>query len=200
MFFKKQKNEIEWLVVGLGNPGRKFEKTRHNVGFDALDVAAGKWGIDVRRSKFDGLYGQGNVGGAKVALLKPQTYMNLSGTSVQKAASFYRVAAQRILVLCDDVSLAPGVIRIRLSGSAGGHNGLKSIITFMGEEFPRIKIGVREKPRPGYDLADWVTGRPSAADAKLIAARYNEIAAAMELLFKGETSEAMALYNGEGRK
>lgn len=200
MFFKRQKNEIEWLVVGLGNPGKKFEKTRHNVGFDALDVAAAKWGIDVRRSKFDGLYGQGNVGGAKVALLKPQTYMNLSGTSVQKAASFYKVEAQRILVLCDDVSLAPGVIRIRLSGSAGGHNGLKSIITFMGEDFPRIKIGVGEKPRPEYDLADWVTGRPSAADGKLIAGRYDDIAAAMELLFKGETGEAMALYNGEGRK
>lgn len=200
MFFKKQKSEIEWLIVGLGNPGKKFAGTRHNVGFDALDHAAEKWGIDIRRSKFDGLYGQGTVVGCKVALLKPQTFMNLSGTSVQKAASFYKVAPKNILVLCDDVSLAPGVLRIRLSGSAGGHNGLKSLITFMGEDFPRIKIGVGEKPRPEYDLADWVTGHPSAAERKAITARYSDIAAAIELLLQGQVTEAMGHYNGEAKE
>lgn len=199
MFFKKTSSQIEWIVAGLGNPGKKYEGTRHNIGFDALDYAARKWNIEVKRCKFDALYGTGSVEGSKVLLLKPQTFMNLSGVSVQKAADFYKVPPERILVLFDDVSLRPGVLRIRLSGSAGGHNGLKSIITFMGEDFPRIKIGVGEKPHPGYELADWVLSRFTTAERKAIEERMGDITAAAQLVLSGKNSEAMSRYNGEGR-
>lgn len=198
MFFKKASSQIEWIVAGLGNPGKKYEGTRHNIGFDALDYAAGKWGIDVKRSKFDALYGTGEVEGKKILLLKPQTFMNLSGVSVQKAFDFYKVPAKRVLVLFDDISLQPGMLRIRLSGSAGGHNGLKSIITFMGDQFPRVKIGVGAKPHPDYDLADWVLSRFTTAERKAIDARLNDITLAAQLLMQGKNSEAMSQYNGEG--
>lgn len=198
MFFKKASSQIEWIVAGLGNPGKKYEGTRHNIGFDALDYAADKWGIDVKRSKFDALYGTGEVEGKKILLLKPQTFMNLSGVSVQKASDFYKVPAKRVLVLFDDISLQPGMLRIRLSGSAGGHNGLKSIITFVGDQFPRIKIGVGAKPHPDYDLADWVLSRFTTAERKAIDARLNDITLAAQLLMQGKTSEAMSQYNGEG--
>ncbi|MDL2324499.1 aminoacyl-tRNA hydrolase [Ruminococcaceae bacterium OttesenSCG-928-A16] len=198
MFFKKATSQIDWMIVGLGNPGKKYDGTRHNVGFAVLDAAAEEWGIKISKSKFDGLYGLGNVGGQKVLLLKPQTFMNLSGVSVQKAAAFYKVPPQRILVWFDDVSLAPGILRIRLSGSAGGHNGLKSIIASVGQEFPRVKIGVGEKPRPEYDLADWVLSRFTQAESKAIQARYADIASASVLLMQGKTAEAMSRYNGEG--
>ena len=198
MFFKKASSQIEWIVAGLGNPGKKYEGTRHNIGFDALDYAADKWGIDVKRSKFDALYGTGEVEGKKILLLKPQTFMNLSGVSVQKASDFYKVPAKRVLVLFDDISLQPGMLRIRLSGSAGGHNGLKSIITFVGDQFPRVKIGVGAKPHPDYDLADWVLSRFTTAERKAIDARLNDITLAAQLLMQGKTSEAMSQYNGEG--
>lgn len=198
MFFKKEAGEVEWLVAGLGNPGKKYEGTRHNVGFEALDTLAAGWGIEVRKAKFDGLYGLGRAGGHKVLLLKPQTFMNLSGQSIQKAAAFYKVPVQRVLVLFDDVSLAPGVLRIRLSGSAGGHNGLKSIISCMGQEFPRVKIGVGERPTPQYDLADWVLGHFTQQEKKEIQARYEDIAPAALLLMEGKTAEAMGRFNGKG--
>ncbi|MFV0351878.1 MAG: aminoacyl-tRNA hydrolase [Oscillospiraceae bacterium] len=198
MFFKKASSQIEWIVAGLGNPGKKYEGTRHNIGFDALDYAADKWGIDVKRSKFDALYGTGEVEGKKILLLKPQTFMNLSGVSVQKASDFYKVPAKRVLVLFDDISLQPGMLRIRLSGSAGGHNGLKSIITFVGDQFPRVKIGVGAKPHPDYDLADWVLSRFTTAERKAIDARLNDITLAAQLLMQGKISEAMSQYNGEG--
>lgn len=198
MFFKKASSRIEWIVAGLGNPGKKYEGTRHNIGFDALDYAADKWGIDVKRSKFDALYGTGEVEGKKILLLKPQTFMNLSGVSVQKASDFYKVPAKRVLVLFDDISLQPGMLRIRLSGSAGGHNGLKSIITFVGDQFPRVKIGVGAKPHPDYDLADWVLSRFTTAERKAIDARLNDITLAAQLLMQGKNSEAMSQYNGEG--
>lgn len=198
MFFKKQNTEINWMIVGLGNPGKKYDGTRHNIGFAALDYAAQKWDIRVNKSKFSALYGIGQVGGQKALLLKPQTFMNLSGVSVQQAADFYKIPPEHILVWFDDVSLAPGVLRIRLSGSAGGHNGLKSIIASVGEAFPRVKIGVGEKPRPEYDLADWVLSRFTEAERKAITARYDDIADASEWLLQGKTADAMSRYNGNG--
>ena len=149
----------DFLVVGLGNPGSKYWNTRHNVGYAALDALAKDLGVTVDRVKFQGLTAQANLDGHKLILLKPTTYMNLSGQSVQAAAKFYKVPPEHILVLSDDISLDPGRLRVRKSGSAGGHNGLKSIIASIGsQDFPRIKIGVGAKPHPDYDLADWVLG------------------------------------------
>ncbi|MGD9559216.1 MAG: aminoacyl-tRNA hydrolase [Oscillospiraceae bacterium] len=198
MFFKKKSAGAQWLVAGLGNPGKKYQGTRHNVGFEALDVAAERWDIRVKRARFDALCGEGTVGGQRVLLLKPQTFMNLSGTSLLKASEYYGISPGRVLVFCDDIALAPGTLRIRLSGSAGGHNGLKSIITFLGEGFPRIRIGVGGRPRAEFDLADWVLSRLTLAEKQAVAARYEDVAAAAELLMAGKPSEAMDRYNGEG--
>lgn len=195
MLFGKP-SQVEYIIVGLGNPGKKYEGTRHNVGFEALDHAAGRWGIRVDRSKFDALTGAGAVAGHKVLLMKPQTFMNASGVAVHKAAAFYKVDPGHVIVLADDVSLAPGVLRLREKGSAGGHNGLKSIITFLGEAFPRVKIGVGAKPRPEYDLADWVLGKPDAAARRAIDARRDDVAGALELLVQGEFALAQSRYNG----
>lgn len=198
MFFKAKKAGADWIVAGLGNPGKKYAGTRHNVGFDALDHLSEKWGIPAKRSRFDALCGDGKAGGHGVLLLKPQTFMNLSGKSLLAATHFYKVPPERVLVLCDEVSLAPGVLRIRLNGSAGGHNGLKSIIPFLGEGFPRVKIGVGERPDPRYELADWVLGRFTDAEAKSVRARFDDIADAALLLFDGKDAEAMSSFNGEG--
>ena len=165
-------NDI-WLIAGLGNPEAKYDGTRHNAGFAALDALADKWNISVGKTKFQGLWGQGEVDGHKVVLLKPLTYMNLSGDSIAPMAGFFKIPADHVLVLCDDITQAPGKLRIRPSGSAGGHNGLKSIIARLGgENFPRIRIGVGAKPRPDYDLADWVLGKFPPEDAKAMADRY----------------------------
>ncbi len=156
MFFSR-KSEDAVLIVGLGNPGIKYRNTRHNVGFAALDALAEELHIRVDRVRFQGLVGQGTVEGRKVILLKPTTYMNLSGQSVAAAARFYKIPPERVIVLFDDISLEPGRLRVRKNGSAGGHNGIKSIISSLGsQEFPRVKIGVGAKPHPDYDLADWV--------------------------------------------
>ena len=158
-------NDI-WLIAGLGNPEAKYDGTRHNAGFAALDYLSGKWGISVSKTKFQGLWGQGEVDGHKVVLLKPLTYMNLSGDSIAPLAGFFKIPADHVIVLCDDITQNPGKLRIRPSGSAGGHNGLKSIIARLGGDgFPRIRIGVGAKPRPDYDLADWVLGKFPAEDA-----------------------------------
>ena len=147
----------EFLVVGLGNPGSKYWNTRHNVGFAALDALAEELHAKVDRVKFQALTGQATLEGQKLILLKPTTYMNLSGQAVQAAAKFYKIPPERILVMFDDISLDPGRLRVRKNGSAGGHNGIKSIISCIGsQEFPRVKIGVGAKPHPDYDLADWV--------------------------------------------
>lgn len=199
MFFRRRAASVDWLVAGLGNPGKKYEGTRHNVGFEALDGMAAAFGIPVRRSRFDALCGDGPADGQKLLLMKPQTFMNLSGKSLLAATEYYKVPPQRVIVLCDDVTLAPGVLRIRLSGSDGGHNGLKSIITFLGQEFIRIRIGVGGKPHPDYDMADWVLSKPQGKERELIDARYADITSAVRLLMKGETAEAMSRYNGEAR-
>ena len=155
MLFRKP--SCDWLVVGLGNPGENYARTRHNVGFRALDALAQTLGVKVDRAKFRGLYGQGTWRGQKLVLLKPQTFMNSSGLSVMDAARFYKLPPERVLVIFDDISLKVGRLRVRADGSAGGHNGIKSIIGCLNSQsFPRVKIGVGAKPHPDYDLADWV--------------------------------------------
>ena len=197
-FTSKTKQEgDEWLVAGLGNPEPRYDGTRHNAGFDALDELAKRWNISINRSKFQGLYGAGTVDGRKVVLLKPLTYMNLSGDSIAAAASFFKIPPQRVLVLCDDIAQAPGKIRIRRQGSAGGHNGLKSIIARLGsQEFPRIRIGVGEKPSPDADLANWVLGHFSPEDKKAVEGRYGDIEDAARLIFDGSIEQAMSRHNG----
>lgn len=156
-----------WLIVGLGNPGREYEKTRHNAGFRALDILAEQLGCKVDKAKFQGLYGQCSYKGRRLLLLKPQTFMNLSGRSVLQLSAFFHIPPQNIIVLFDDISLVPGNLRIRKDGSAGGHNGIKSIIAELGsQDFPRVKIGVGAKPHPDFDLADWVLSVFSAQEEK----------------------------------
>lgn len=151
---------VEWLVVGLGNPGAKYDNTRHNAGFRALELYCARSGQRIDRMKFKALVGEGTLGGKRVLFVKPQTFMNLSGESVRDAAAFYKIDPAHIIVLSDDISLAVGTLRVRPKGSAGGQNGLKNIIYHLGsEDFPRVKIGVGDKPHPGYDLADWVLSR-----------------------------------------
>lgn len=164
MFFKKDKcNAFEYLVVGLGNPGREYEKTRHNAGFDAADILADKFNVNFSKSKFDAVYGDGKIGGARVIVAKPQTYMNLSGTAVQKLSTFYKIPIDKIIIMHDDVSIDVGKIRIRRKGSAGGQKGLANIIQLLGsEQIARIKIGVGAKPHPDYDMKDWVLGKITA--------------------------------------
>ena len=186
----------DFLVVGLGNPGSKYWNTRHNVGYAALDALAKDLGVTVDRVKFQGLTAQANLDGHKLILLKPTTYMNLSGQSVQAAAKFYKVPPEHILVLSDDISLDPGRLRVRKSGSAGGHNGLKSIIASIGsQDFPRIKIGVGAKPHPDYDLADWVLGRFTGEDKKAIDASVRRAADAVECILKDGLDRAMNKFN-----
>ena len=184
----------DFLVVGLGNPGSKYWNTRHNVGYAALDALAKDLGVTVDRVKFQGLTAQANLDGHKLILLKPTTYMNLSGQSVQAAAKFYKVPPEHILVLSDDISLDPGRLRVRKSGSAGGHNGLKSIIASIGsQDFPRIKIGVGAKPHPDYDLADWVLLVGGGEDLPKIQAKAQTLGIAENIRFLGVRSDVADL-------
>ena len=194
--FGKQKEDA-WLIVGLGNPGREYEKTRHNCGFRAADLLAQQLGCKIDRLKFQGLYGQTEYGGRKLFLLKPQTYMNLSGRSVLQLSAFFHIPPQRIIVMFDDISLEPGRLRVRPDGSAGGHNGIKSIIQELGSsDFPRVKIGVGAKPHPDYDLADWVLSTFSDQEEKALAvALDNAVKAALTIVDSG-VSEAANRYNG----
>ena len=163
------KNNETWLIVGLGNPGREYEKTRHNAGFRAIDILADSLGCKIDRMKFQGLYCQTNWNDCKLMLLKPQTFMNLSGRSVLQLSAYFNIPPQRIIVMFDDISLPPGRLRIRADGSAGGHNGIKSIIAEVGSQnFPRVKIGVGAKPYPEFDLADWVISPFSAQDERAL--------------------------------
>ena len=186
-----------WLIVGLGNPGKEYERTRHNCGFRAIDSLASCLGCKIDKLKFQGLYTQTLISGRKVYLLKPQTYMNLSGKSVLQLSAYYNIPPERIIVMFDDISLAPGRLRIRSDGSAGGHNGIKSIIAELGsQDFPRIKIGVGGKPDPNADLAGWVLSGFSAKDEKdLQFALDNAVQAALTIMESG-TAEAANRYNG----
>lgn len=195
MFFGK-KLPVTWLVVGLGNPGDKYENTRHNAGFMAIDQLADRGDFPVQRLKFHALTHQATISGQGVLVMKPTTYMNLSGDAVAEAAAFYKVSEEHILVLCDDVSLPVGKLRIRTSGSAGGHNGLKSIIARLGtDKFPRVKIGVGGKPHPDYDMADWVLGKFVGPDKTAIDEATLRAAQAVECYLKDGPQKAMNQFN-----
>ncbi len=194
--FGRDKAET-WLIVGLGNPGKNHEKTRHNCGFRAVDILAEQLHCKLDKAKFQGLYAQVRYGGKKLLLLKPQTFMNLSGQSVQPMAKYFGVPPQRIIVLFDDISLVPGRLRVRVDGSAGGHNGIKSIIAQLGtQDFPRVKIGVGAKPHPDYDLADWVLSTFSAQEEKALQPALERAAEAALAIVDRGTQEAANRFNG----
>lgn len=197
MFFKKDKGgTFSYLIVGLGNPGREYENTRHNAGFVAADIVSDKFNIGFSKNKFDAIFGDGNIAGERVLLVKPQTFMNLSGRAVQKLSAFYKIPANKIIIMHDDVSLDVGKIRIRRKGSAGGQKGLANIIELMGsEEIPRIKIGVGAKPHPDYDMKDWVLGKiPKEQEKDFKTACENASKAVEEIIARGIDS-AMNKYS-----
>ncbi|WP_295207266.1 aminoacyl-tRNA hydrolase [Ruminococcus sp.] len=186
----------EYIIVGLGNPGVAYENTRHNAGFMAVQALEKKFGISVNTHKFKALVGRGNIGGKSVLVMKPETFMNNSGEAVSEAMDFYKIPIENIIVIFDDISLDVGNMRIRRKGSAGGHNGIKSIIAFCGgENFPRVKVGVGKKPHPDYNLADWVLSKFSDEDMKKLAEVDEKTCEAVELMVQGKTSEAMNKFN-----
>lgn len=193
-----QKSSVDFLIVGLGNPGPKYDKTRHNAGFRAMQALSDKLGCRVDRGKFQGLLGQCNYEGLKLILLMPQTFMNLSGDSVAQTARFYKLPPERVIVIYDDISLEPGRLRVRRSGSAGGHNGIKSIIAQLGsQEFPRVKIGVGAKPHPDYDLADWVLSTFSAQEEKALEDVWEKGAMAALTIATEGVERAAARFNSK---
>ena len=186
-----------YLIAGLGNPTREYEKTRHNDGFSVIDVLADKYTIDVSDRKHKALCGRGVIEGEKVLLLKPQTFMNLSGESIREAVDYYKIDPEDIIVIYDDISLEPGQLRIRLKGSAGGHNGIKNIIAHLGtQEFPRIKVGVGAKP-PKMDLADYVLSRFGAEEQKIMDEAFGEAAEAAVMMMTTGAERAMNHYNAK---
>lgn len=185
----------DWLIVGLGNPGPKYDGTRHNAGFLMIDALAEHFNCEVRRVKFKGLYGKCKIAGQDVVLLKPSTFMNLSGQSVTDAMNFFHLPPERVLLLFDDISLDVGKTRIRLKGSDGGHNGVKNIIYLSGSDrFPRMKLGIGHKPE-GWDLADWVLSHFSKDEMKLLAGVAENVIAAVELILNGQADKAMNRFN-----
>lgn len=196
MFGMSKPQSMDWLVVGLGNPGRKYEGTRHNAGFMAADALAEKLDIRVERVKFHALIGDGMCGGKRILLAKPQTFMNLSGQSVDEIMTFYKIPPERLLVMCDDISLEPGKLRIRRKGSHGGQNGMRNIIDMVEtSDFCRIKLGVGAKPHPDYSLADWVLSHFTANELKEMQQSARNAAEAVELIVNGDIDRAMNLYN-----
>ena len=197
MLLKRNGGTVGWLLVCLGNPGIKYSNTRHNVGFHAADALEKRSGAKIDKLKFKALTGTVTLGGEKVLVMKPQTMMNLSGTAVQQAANFYKIPPERIIVFFDDISLSVGKLRVRPNGSAGGHNGVKDIIAKLGSsDFPRVKIGVGEKPNPEYDLAAWVLGRPTAAEWKTLEETILRGLDAVECLITDGPDQTMSRYNG----
>lgn len=185
-----------YIIAGLGNPGKKYENTRHNIGYQVVDALAEKHGISILELKFKGIIGKGMIGGEKVILVKPLTYMNLSGECIREAVSYFKIdETAELIIIADDVSLDVGQIRIRKKGSAGGHNGLKNIIAQLGhEEFMRIKMGVGEKPS-GYDLADYVLGHFTKEDEKILSESRKNAVSAIETILDAGIEKAMNLYN-----
>ncbi len=183
------------LIVGLGNPGMQYATTRHNIGFEVIDSLAETYNIQVNKNKYKALIGEGRIGGERVILMKPQTFMNLSGEAIRACMDFQKLNNEDVIVIYDDISLDVGQIRIRANGSAGGHNGIKSIIAHMNtQEFPRIKVGVGQKP-PGWDLANYVLGRFSEDDMKIIGPKLNDVVKAVECMVTADINKAMNLYN-----
>ncbi|MDE7098512.1 MAG: aminoacyl-tRNA hydrolase [Ruminococcus sp.] len=188
--------KIEYIIVGLGNPGMEYDGTRHNAGFFTIDNLAKNIGADINRLKFKGKTAETVIEGKRCLLLKPTTYMNNSGESVVQAMEFYKIDAENIIVIYDDISLEPGKLRIRRKGSHGGHNGIRSIIDLTGrDDFPRIKIGVGKKPHPDYDLAKWVLGKFRKEDAEKLQLSADNAVECIKLMVSGKTDEAMNRFN-----
>lgn len=196
MIFKKSNGGYDYLIVGLGNPGAKYEMTRHNAGFLAVDLLAVKENLNIKKLKYHALVGDAVINGKKCLVMKPQTLMNNSGEAVGEAARFYKIPPERVIVISDDFSFDVGQIRIKRKGSAGGHNGLKSIIAHLGSEnFPRIKVGVGKKPNADYDIIDWVLGRfPKELEKDLKSALENAVDA-LPYIVNEEIDKAMNLFN-----
>ena len=195
MAFGMQSSAVDWLIVGLGNPGQKYEHTRHNMGFLTVDLLAEKLGVKLNKVKFKAAYNIVKFAGCKCLVMKPQTYMNLSGEAVREAAQFYKIPAERVLVIYDDVSLPVGKLRVRPSGSAGGHNGIKNIIAHLGtQSFPRVKIGVAAPGEEG-DMVDWVIGVPSQAERKILAESFEQAIEAAECIISDGCQKAMNRFN-----
>ena len=195
MFFSKPSN-VSWLLVCLGNVGDRYDGTRHNVGFEVADELGDRGNFPIRKLKHKALTQTAVIGGERVLVMKPTTFMNLSGEAVIDAARFYKVPADHVLVVCDDVSLPVGKLRLRRNGSAGGHNGLKNIIAHLGtDQFPRIKVGVGSKPNPDYDLADWVLGKFHGEDRKAMTESVKRAADAVECVLKSGMDKAMSKSN-----
>lgn len=197
MFFKKDAGGVNWLLVCLGNPGDKYENTRHNVGFMVADEVAQRQNKPIQRLKFKALTNILTISGQRVLVMKPVTYMNLSGEAVRQAADFYKIPPDHVLVVSDDTALALGRLRIRVKGSAGGHNGLKNIIQHLGtDQFPRLRVGVGEKPHPDYDMADWVLGKFVGEDKKTIDEAVKRAADAIECILAEGIDRGMGKFNG----
>ena len=197
MLFGNKSSAVDWLIVGLGNPGQKYEKTRHNMGFLTVDLLAEQKGVKLNKVKFKSAYNILTFAGAKCLVMKPQTYMNLSGEAVREAVQFYKLPADHVLVIYDDVSLPVGKLRVRPTGSAGGHNGIKNIIAHLGtQDFPRIKIGTGAPGQDG-DMIDWVVGEPSQADKKILLESFERALAAAECIIEndGDCQKAMNRFN-----
>lgn len=188
--------KLTWIVAGLGNPGLEYENTRHNAGFLTMDELAKQCGVKLDQMKFKSDCGEAMLGEVRCLLMKPTTYMNLSGDAIAAAANFYKIPPEQVLVIYDDISLPPGKLRLRRKGSAGGHNGIKSIIAQLGtEEFPRIRVGVGAKPNPQYDLADWVLSKLSEEDMTALQPALEHAADAAKKIVSGDMNGAMNLYS-----
>lgn len=201
LFKKIEKQEdkapVTHIIVGLGNPGEKYMYTRHNAGFLAIDYLLSKYSVSCDKLKFKALIGEIKLGGVRALLMKPQTFMNASGQAIKEACDFYKIPPENVIVLSDDASFDIGKLRVRKSGSAGGHNGLKSIIECLGsDKFPRVKLGVGQKPNPDYDIADWVLARIPKESEKTFCSLLEHIPAILELMLNGNIEKAMCDYNG----
>lgn len=196
MFFNRNRGAVDWIIVGLGNPGKQYESTRHNMGFITVDGFCDKQNIKLSKLRFKAWTGTGTVQGQKVLVMKPQTYMNLSGEAVGEAARFYKVPADHVLVISDDISLPVGRLRIRAGGSAGGHNGLKNIIAHLGtDQFPRIKIGVGIPQEAGRDTIEWVTERPGKEDEMVLLTVLDRAVEAIASVIAEGSEKAMGKFN-----
>ncbi len=196
LFSFAKRGKIEYIVAGLGNPGPKYKNTRHNAGFKVLDLIADEEGFEFKKIKFKALIADEMLGGKRCLIMKPQTMMNLSGEAILEAADYYGIPDENIIVIFDDVTLDIGKTRIRRKGSAGGHNGIKSIISCLGsEDFPRVKVGVGKKPNAEWDMADWVLSDFPKADEKALGEALKNAAEAVELIIAGDIDKAMNLYN-----